>query len=377
MFPNPRTGRPMSSSELRPTIRDIARKAGCHYSTVSLALRDHPRIPSETKERIRAIAGQLGYRADAMLAALCAYREMKRPAKDRGVIAWLTNHRTEKGWAASACNRDYFQGASARAAERGYRLEPFWLAAPGMEALRMGKIFWARGIQGVLLPPQERLCAIDLDWKNISAVTFGYTLTHPRLHLVSNHEYRTMGTLFSELNHRGYRRVGLVNLRNQDERVDHNWLAAYLVEQTRLCAVQAIPPLILESWNDQDFLAWIERFRPDAIVTKLVDVLISLTRAGYRVPEDIGVAYHSLDEGRLGLSGMKKNSFQIGVMAVDLLVDMLHRNERGVPARAYLLMVEGTWFEGRTVRALANQNTESSAGLSAEALAETEASSIR
>jgi LacI family transcriptional regulator len=342
--------RPMSSSEFRPTLRDIARKAGCHYSTVSLALRNHPRIPLRTQERIREIAGQLGYRTDAMLAALCAYREMKRPLKEKGVIAWLTNHESAKGWAASACNRDYFQGASARAAERGYRLEEFWLNAHGMDARRISKIFWARGIQGVLLPPQERLGGIDLDWKNLSAVTFGYTLTHPRLHLVSNHEYRTMGTLFLELNRRGYRRVGLVNLRNQDERVDHNWLAAYLVEQNRLCADQAIPPLILENWNDQDFLSWVDRYRPDVIVTKLAEVLTSLKRASYRVPEDIGVAYHSLDEGRLGLSGMKKNSFQIGVMAVDLLVDMLHRNERGIPARAYLLMVEGTWYEGCTVR---------------------------
>jgi LacI family transcriptional regulator len=348
----------MSSSEFRPTLRDIARKAGCHYSTVSLALRNHPRIPLRTQKRIREIAGQLGYRTDAMLAALCAYREMKRPLKEKGVIAWLTNHKSAKGWTASACNRDYFQGASARAAERGYRLEEFWLNAPGMDARRISKIFWARGIQGVLLPPQERLGGIDLDWKNLSAVTFGYTLTHPRLHLVSNHEYRTMGTLFLELNRRGYRRVGLVNLRNQDERVDHNWLAAYLVEQNRLCVDQAIPPLILENWNDQDFLSWVDRFRPDVIVTKLAEVLTSLKRASYRVPEDIGVAYHSLDEGRLGLSGMKKNSFQIGVMAVDLLVDMLHRNERGIPARAYLLMVEGTWYEGCTVRPIPDLHTE-------------------
>jgi LacI family transcriptional regulator len=346
----------MSSSEFRPTLRDIALKAGCHYSTVSLALRNHPRIPAETKDRIRAIARELGYRTDAMLAALCAYREMKRPPTEKGVIAWLTNHRTEKGWASSACNRDYFQGASARAAERGYRLEQFWLAAPDMDENRMSKILWTRGIQGVLLPPQERIRGINLDWKIFSAVTFGYTLNHPRLHLVSNLEYRTMGTLFSELARRGYERVGLVNLRNQDERVDHNWLAAYLVEQSRLCAGQAIPPLILESWDDQEFLDWFEKFRPDAIVTKLPDVLNSLKRARYRCPEDIGVAFHSLDENSSGLSGMKKNSFQIGVMAVDLLVDMLHRNERGVPTLAYLLMVEGSWCEGRTVRPVTVNN---------------------
>jgi hypothetical protein len=77
--------------------------------------------------------------------------------------------------------------------------------------------------------------------------------------------------------------------------------------------------------------------------------LACLRRAGYRVPSDVGVAFHSLDEGRKGFSGMKKNSFQIGVMAVDLLVDMLHRNERGIPAIPYRLMVEGSWCEGKTL----------------------------
>src|SRR5260370_6307647 len=143
----------MSSSEFRPTIRDIARKAGCHYSTVSLALRNHPRIPLRTKERIREIAGQLGYRADAMLAALCAYREMKRPLKEKGVIAWLTNHGSAKGWTASACNRDYFQGASARAAERGYRLELVLLGVSGLERASMRAIFLVPGRRGAVTPP--------------------------------------------------------------------------------------------------------------------------------------------------------------------------------------------------------------------------------
>jgi LacI family transcriptional regulator len=84
--------------------------------------------------------------------------------------------------------------------------------------------------------------------------------------------------------------------------------------------------LILDRWDTQSFLAWVEDHQPDAIVTKLPEVLYDLKRAGYRVPDDVGVAFHSLDEESRELSGMKKNSFQIGVMAVDLLVDMLHRN---------------------------------------------------
>jgi DNA-binding LacI/PurR family transcriptional regulator len=340
----------MAILHARPTIRDIGRETGFHYSTVSLALRDHPRIPASTKQIIREAAEGLGYQPDAMLSALCAYRLMKRPPKEMSVIAWVTNHRTQAGWKTSACTRDYFEGAFQRATERGYRLETFWLSEAGMNAERMNKILSTRGIQGVLLPPQEHLTRIDLAWENLSAVTFGHTLVHPRLHLVSNHEYRTMGTLFAELEKRDYQRVGLVNLRAHDQRVDNNWLAAYLVEQTRLEPEHQLPPLVLEQWNSKTFLSWVEHHRPDAIVTRLPEVMRNLRRAGYRIPDDVGVAYHTLDEKSRFLSGMKKNSWQIGVMAVDLLVDMLHRNERGIPFHPYLLMVEGSWIEGNTLR---------------------------
>ncbi len=103
----------------------------------------------------------------------------------------------------------------------------------------------------------------------------------------------------------------------------------------------------------RDILAYgLRHYRPDAIVTRLPEVHRSLKRAGYRVPEDVGVAYHTLDEKSRYWSGMKKNSFQIGVMAIDLLVDMLHRNERGIPVHPYLLMVEGSWVEGDTPAAV-------------------------
>jgi DNA-binding LacI/PurR family transcriptional regulator len=270
----------MAILQARPTLRDIGLKTGFHYSTVSLALRDHPRIPDSTKQIICEAAKGLGYQPDAMLSALCAYRLTKRRPKGQTVIAWITNHRTRTGWRMSACTRDYFEGASQRARERGYRLETFWLSEPGMTGDRMSRM----------------------------------------------------------------------NLREHDKRVDNNWLAAYLVEQTRLQPEHQLPPLVLEQWNARTFLSWVEHYRPDAIVTRLPEVIHSLRRAGYRLPDDVGVAYHTLDEKSRCLSGMKKNSFQIGVMAVDLLIDMLHRNERGIPVRPYLLMVEGSWVEGNTLR---------------------------
>ncbi|MDE1171730.1 MAG: LacI family DNA-binding transcriptional regulator [Verrucomicrobium sp.] len=347
----------------RPTIRDIAQAAGCHYSTVSLALHDHPRIPSETRVRIRKIAEDLGYAPDAALSALCAYRERKRPRPEQAVLAWLTNYHTEDGWRGSPCNVDYFEGASRRAAERGYRLEPFWLAAPSMTPRRMSKILWTRGIPGILLPPQEERTSLNLAWEHFAAVTFGHSLVHPRLHLAANHEYRSMGILFEELVRRRYGRIGLVDLRAHDERVDHNWLAAYLIKQQDLAGQDRLPPLLLEGWDEGEFLGWVRQHRPDVIVTKLPAVLHAVRKAGYRVPRDLGVAFHSMEENAPGISGMKKNSFQVGVMAVDLLVDMLHRGERGVPERPSLFMVEGSWAEGETLRSAAPSRAKKSSSL--------------
>ena len=58
----------------RVTMRDVARALGVDPSTVSLALRAHPKIPAETRERIRRAAEKLGYTPDPMLGALASYR---------------------------------------------------------------------------------------------------------------------------------------------------------------------------------------------------------------------------------------------------------------------------------------------------------------
>src|SRR5215211_7651893 len=52
------------------TIRDVAAKLGLSAMTVSLALRDHPRISLETKQRIRAAMDKLGYRPNPVARAL-------------------------------------------------------------------------------------------------------------------------------------------------------------------------------------------------------------------------------------------------------------------------------------------------------------------
>ncbi|MEO5609941.1 MAG: LacI family DNA-binding transcriptional regulator [Ornithinibacter sp.] len=58
----------------RPTIRDVAARAGVSKSLVSLALQNAPRVAPETREAILAAAEELGYRRNAAARALGAHR---------------------------------------------------------------------------------------------------------------------------------------------------------------------------------------------------------------------------------------------------------------------------------------------------------------
>ncbi len=74
------------------TMAHVAKRAGVHVTTVSLALRNHPSLPEHTKERIRALAAEMGYRPDPSLRALMAYRKRQRHARTVEVLHPAARH---------------------------------------------------------------------------------------------------------------------------------------------------------------------------------------------------------------------------------------------------------------------------------------------
>jgi DNA-binding LacI/PurR family transcriptional regulator len=239
-----------------------------------------------------------------------------------------------------------------RAEQLGYRVEEFWLRESGMTAARATQILGARGITGLVIAPQPSAgAAVELEWEKFSAVSIGYSLGRPNLHLVGPHQYRAIKLAMRELTARGYQRPGLVLLRASDDRVDQNWQAGYLVAQRTLAARDRLAPLLLENWNEAEFANWLETRRPDAVLTKFAEVLPALRRMKVAVPRALGVAVltHATPGG--DLAGVHENPVEVGAAAADYVTGMIHRNERGVPALPHRLLIDARWIDGRTVRA--------------------------
>jgi DNA-binding LacI/PurR family transcriptional regulator len=78
-------------------------------------------------------------------------------------------------------------------------------------------------------------------------------------------------------------------------------------------------------------------------------VVEHLKQAGFKIPSDIGFASLFLNENETHLSGVHQNDRLIGHKAVDMVIDMLHRGETGIPKTPVRMLVEGEWRPGETL----------------------------
>jgi DNA-binding LacI/PurR family transcriptional regulator len=339
---------------MRVTQRELARLAKVSHTTVSLALRDHPSIPVETRARIAALARQHRYRPDPMLAALNAYRLSRAPSRFQGTLVWLTSFASAGGWRSMVQAEGYFLGAQAQAERLGYRLEEFWISDPKLTARRASQVLLSRGVHGLVVAPLPAAHGkLSLEWDKFAAVALGYSLAQPQLHVVMNHQFRNMRLLVQQLHRRGYRRIGFAMPATTDERVDHNYLGGFWTAQHELPAGSAqLTPWLATTFAEAGFRRWLRRAGPDVVIVSATwahQVIAWLAKEGLKVPRDIGVAVASVPYGDRTISGIDENVRAVGAMAVDTLVGMIHRNEVGIPTIPWRILAEGAWSQGKTV----------------------------
>lgn len=342
------------SSPLRhpPRLRDIAEKLGISTMTVSLALRAHPSISKARIAEVRQAAREMGYRPNAMASALAHRKWTLARRAATTTLAWLNCWDDPRDLRRQREFDLYWKGAAAAAGDLGYHLkEVVWSGE--MSHARLRKILLARNIPGIVIPPHPT----PPDWASwdfapFSLVRIGHSVSNLPVHTITVDQVQCSLLAFRETQKRGYRRIGLVI----SDWAKRNTLfeAGFLFGQSQTAVKAVIPILHLEDTSGTPdardisrLEPWIQRFRPDAIITDVCNLGRMLASSKVGVPEDIGLTMLSTTGG--AQSGIDQNSFVVGKMAVEILVSQIQRGERGIPPGSHTHLVTPMWLNGRTL----------------------------
>lgn len=274
-----------SKPDRRVTQQDVAEAVGVSRSAVSMAFKNHPRISTQMRERIRATAAQLGYEPDPMLAALAAYRNRRRPTGFHGTLAWLVSSKGGYSWNRIRQFAEFFEGARSAAQRHGFQLEVFDLAKSGGQLGRVAAVLRARNVMGVAVAPQPEAGTVltDFPWEDFSAVALGYTLAEPRLHVVAAAQFHAAVECLRRLRETGHKRIGFLLSREHVERTQLQYLGAWMASQEMAGLGGQVPAALMDKDHKPGpFREWMKRYKPDGIISG--DYLPGhLRRLGWRV----------------------------------------------------------------------------------------------
>src|SRR5580700_10886867 len=114
------------------SVRLIAQMTGVSASTVSLALRNDPKIPIATRQQVLRAAKQIGYEPNKKVAELMSHLRSSRHSKNKVSFCVFSFYDNPKPWERSPHLLRLYEGMAQRARGFGYKLEPMWLKAPDM-----------------------------------------------------------------------------------------------------------------------------------------------------------------------------------------------------------------------------------------------------
>lgn len=339
----------------RSSTRRIAKLAGVSHVTVARVLRNDPCVSAPTAARVRAHIERNGYRPNPLVTALMTQIRAARPSTYQPTVAFLNAWWPPAVWHGCPTKTAQFDGAKARAAELGYKLDMFWLFAPRMTSARMEQILRTRQIQGVLIGPvQHSWKKIAFAWDEFSLATISFSIREPELVNAGAAVFHGMCRIMAELRVRGYRRVGYVTSRDFERRVSTLAGGAFRLHQHEFAAADRIEPLIFENEPEAGaFRRWLETCRPDVVVTRLQPIHEMLVEFRLKPPRDLGFAHLDLSPAlrAAGVAGVDPLHAQVGAAAVESVIQQINSNIRGIPKVPTTLFVYGEFVDGTTLRA--------------------------
>jgi LacI family fructose operon transcriptional repressor len=337
-------------SDERFTLQDIADATGYARSTVSLALRNHPSLPAETREKIHAAAEKLGYRPNPLVAALMTQLRSKKPCGTETVaLLNLSGKPAAKLSAIDLYYKQLFAGIQTATEAMGITLDEI-IATHDMSGRTVSRILTARGIHGVLLfaggSTEEFESTLDLNPFTVVQIGFGGRTPFHRVVADYAHD---IDLALKIARAAGIKKLGFAASALRDWSADYGWSSRFLLDQIHQPRSAHIPFIKRRGpeFTRDEFLTWFQRYKPQAVLVAGKREYDWLKEAGFRIPQDCGLINLCQREDP-GLAGIDPCTNEVGRAAVELLASLLQSNRIGIPEFPRLISIQGKWIDGES-----------------------------
>jgi DNA-binding LacI/PurR family transcriptional regulator len=331
---------------------EIAQRLGVASSTVSRALRGDPRIGPETRLRVQEMADKLRYRPNPLVSALMANRRRRGGSGEVDVIALVTNYGGRENWRSKDVCRWEFEGIQNRAHALGFRIEVFPLGEYRGDLTRLETALRTRGIRGVLLGfSREESAPILFSTEGFAVAGLSAYFRSTVVDRANFHGFFNVQLALEKMHQLGYRRPALIVPELNNSISNNLWSGAFLDWQRKLPKQDRCAPFIPgEQEGATQFNDWLEGTEPDSLLVYKFPVRNFLAKRGWRMREDIGVAYmyRTSSEMHSG-AGIDGNLAAVGAAALDLVVEKLNTNATGPSEHPKEVLIKGTWHDGATL----------------------------
>jgi DNA-binding LacI/PurR family transcriptional regulator len=315
----------------RPTIADVARQAGVTKAAVSFALNGQPGVSAATRERIVAIAEEIGFRPSSAARALSDGRAgamglvIDRPARTLGIEPYFMQ---------------LLSGIQAELTARHVTLL-FTLAEDQADEIQMYRTWWAqRKVDGVFLVDlqvRDKRVSV-LRELGIPAVVIGTPRGAGGLPTVWPDDLATTKTIIAHLAGLGHQRIARVGgfARYWHSRVRTDAFAS-VATSSGVQAVSVVADYTAEHGASATRSLLEEAEPPTAIVydndVMAVAGLAAARRAGFDVPGDLSIV--AWDDSALcdlvhpSLTAMRRDVAAVGGVAARQLSNAVAGGEVG------------------------------------------------
>lgn len=343
----------MNDSNRQVTIKEVARQAGVSVSTVSLALRNSPRIKPETRNRVQMLAREMGYRRNPAFAALGT---RSHHHTDRtGIPIAVIRQKSATGY--DYWNIEISEGIRGKCLDLGYRPE-FILLDDYPSPDHFFRIAEAQGIAAIIF--QFLKTSDILEHPSLKRLALAATGVYQHLlpvDTVRQSPFQRSRRAIHEVYRRGYRRILVFQLWHRDARMEDDVAreSGILAASREIGDIENGWVRMVERPRRSEIENWrrlIDEHQPEVVIGFNNGDYWAVREAGYDIPGEIAFAAQEGEPDERDATSValcRSHHREVGAAAVDWIDRLIQTGRLGIPLVPFEVVVSSPWQDGETL----------------------------